>query len=302
MSLNQCGIRLMPSDTTMGGGNRPHVGIDDFSLAWSGVAVNNVPQIVTLVPADNATNIAAGVTSLTVTFDKNISIGTGNITINNLTDASNQIIPAANATVSGMTATIPGVTLLANKDYAVQFDSTCFKNGAYSSLGIYNNTQWNFNTNVINNNPVTSLNETFTGCNALLLGLFTESSVVGAQTWRCSNFGHNDTDAVYMNGYQGGALDNEDWLVSPALDMSAMTAPHLHFWTKRRFVGNNTKEVFVSANYTGDVNTATWVNFNINFNNLDTIYTAYNNMDLTAYKSAPFHIAFKYVSLAAGTE
>jgi hypothetical protein len=83
--------------------------------------------------------------------------------------------------------------------------------------------------------------------------------------------------------------------------MSAMTAPYLHFWSKRRFVGNNTKEVFVSSNYTGDVNTATWVNFNINFNNLDTIYSAFNNTDLTAYKAAPFHIAFKYVSSAAGT-
>ncbi|MBK8144565.1 MAG: hypothetical protein IPK62_05975 [Bacteroidetes bacterium] len=68
------------------------------------------------------------------------------------------------------------------------------------------------------NPPVTSLNETFTGCASPLLGLFTETSVVGAQTWRCSNFGHNDTDAVYMNGYAGGMTnDNEDWLVSPCL-------------------------------------------------------------------------------------
>lgn len=294
-------IRIMPSDTTMGTGNRPHAGIDDFNLTWTGAAVNNTPQIVTLVPADNATGVPAGATNLTVTFDKNISIGTGNITIYNITDITSQTIPAANATVSGMTATIPAVNLITGKDYAVQFDSTCFKNGVYSSLGIYNNTLWNFSTSPAVTPPVTSLNESFVGCNAPLLGLFTQSSPIGVQTWRCSNFGHNDTDAVYMNGYSGGAVDNEDWLVSPALDMSAMTAPYLHFWTKKRFSGNNTKEVFVSSNYTGDVATATWVSFNIDFSNLDTIYIPYNNTNLTAYKAAPFHVAFKYVSSAAGT-
>ncbi|MBK8144566.1 MAG: hypothetical protein IPK62_05980 [Bacteroidetes bacterium] len=43
-----------------------------------------------------------------------------------------------------MTATIPGANLVVGKNYAVQFDSTCFKSGVYSSLGIYNNTLWNF--------------------------------------------------------------------------------------------------------------------------------------------------------------
>ncbi|MBK7587025.1 MAG: choice-of-anchor J domain-containing protein [Bacteroidetes bacterium] len=294
-------IRLMPADTSMGGGNRPHVGIDDFNLTWTGVAVNNIPQLVTLSPADNATGVAAGVTNLTVTFDKNISIGTGNITVYNITDVTNVMIPAANATVAGMTATIPGVTLLTGKDYAVQFDSTCFKNGTYSSLGIYNNTEWNFSTS-LPNTAVTSLNESFMGCNAPLLGSFSQSSVVGSQSWRCSNFGHNDTDAVYMNGYAGGVTnDNEDWLVSPTLDMSAMTAPYLHFWSKKRFTGTNTKEVFVSSNYTGDVTTATWTPLSINFASLDSIYIPFNNTNLTAYKAAPFHIAFKYVSLATGS-
>lgn len=295
-------IRIMPSDTSMGTGNRPHIGIDDFNLTWTGVAVNNTPQMMTLVPADNAVGVAAGATSLIITFDKNISIGTGNITVYNITDATNQVIPAANATAAGMTATIPGANLVVGKNYAVQFDSTCFKSGVYSSLGIYNNTLWNFSTSPAVNPPVTSLNETFTGCASPLLGLFTESSVIGAQTWRCSNFGHNDTDAVYMNGYAGGMTnDNEDWLVSPSLDMSAMTAPYLHFWSKKRFAGNNTKEVFVSSNYTGDVTAATWTPLNINFANLDTLWMQFLNTDLTAYKANPFNIAFKYISSAAGT-
>lgn len=294
-------IRIMPADSTMGNGNRPSVGIDDFNLTWTGVAVNNIPQITSLTPIDNAINVPAGNTSLSVTFDKNITAGTGNITVYNLTDMTNQVIPVANATISGMSATIPNVTLLAGKNYAVQFDSTCFASGIYNCMGIYNNTLWNFSTQGVVLTQ-TSLNESFVGCNSPLLGSFTETSVVGTQTWRCSNYGRNDTDAVYMNGYSGGAtLDNEDWLVSPLLDMSAMTAPYLHFWSKKRFSGNNTKEVFVSNNYTGDVTTATWVALPVSFANLDTIYSAFNNTDLTAYKSSNFNIAFKYVSSAAGS-
>lgn len=295
-------IRITPTDTTMGTGSRPQVAIDDFSLTWTGTAVNNTPQIVSLNPADNTTGLAAGTTNLTVTFDKNLTIGTGNVTVYNLTDATNQVIAASAASVSGMVATIPGVNLVLSKDYAVQFDSTCFKANGYSSLGIYNNTTWNFSTNTPPPPPITSLNETFTGCNAPLLGVFMQTSVVGTNSWRCSNFGRNDTDAVYMNGGSATeAFDNEDWLVSAPIDLSAMTAPNFHFWAKRRFVGTVTKEVFVSNNYAGDPTTATWTPLGINLTSLDTVWTLFKNTNLTAYKSTPINIGFKYVSTATPT-
>jgi hypothetical protein len=201
-----------------------------------------------------------------------------------------------------MVVTIPGVNLLAGKQYAVQYDSTCFKWNTYSCYGVYNNTSWTFSTAPPVVPPVTSLNESFVGCNAPLLGLFREFSVNGTQTWRCSNFGRNDTDAVFMNGFAGGVtLDNEDWLISPPLNLSAMTIPYLHFWSKKRFTGTNTKEVFVSSNFAGDPSTAMWVNLNANFGNLDTLYSFFNNYNLNSYKAAPFNIAFKYVSASTGT-
>lgn len=295
-------IRIMPSDTSLGQGNRPHVGIDDFQLTWTGNAVNNAPLAVTLTPSDNAINVPVGVTNLLIDFDKNITLGTGNITIKNLTDVTNQVIAVANVNVSGMSVTIPGVNLVAGKDYAVQYDSTCFQNGGYNSFGIYNNTDWNFSTIPGVTPPQTSLNETFTGCLAPNLGSFTQTSVIGAQVWKCSKFGYGDSSAVYMNGYAGGATnDNEDWLISPELNMSAMADPKLHFWSKKRFSGNNTKEVFISNNYTGDVATANWDNFNIDFSNLDSVYSIFNNINLAPFKATPFRIAFKYVSNAAGT-
>jgi hypothetical protein len=295
-------IRLMPSDTTMGSGNRPAVGIDDFELTWTGTAVNNTPQVLSYTPASGTMNVPTTTTSLAINFDKNITIGNGNVTVNNITDATNQVIPAANCTAAGMNVSIPGVNLLAGKQYAVQYDSTCFKNGTYSCYGVYNNSTWTFSTQPPVLPPVTSLNESFVGCNAPMLGSFMDFSVSGTQTWRCSNFGRNDTDAVYMNGFAGGSTqDNEDWLISPPLDMSAMTNPNLHFWSKIRFSGNNTKEVYVSSNFMGDPNTATWINLNPALGTLDTTWKFYNNLNLTSYKATPFNIGFKYVSVSTGT-
>ncbi|MEZ5047110.1 MAG: choice-of-anchor J domain-containing protein [Chitinophagaceae bacterium] len=294
-------IRICPQDTTMGSGSRPHVAIDDFNLTWSGTAVNNTPNVLTYTPANNAMNVPVSNSNLMIDFDKNITIGTGNVTINNITDATNQTIAASACTATGMNVTIPGVSLLAGKQYAVQYDSTCFMWTTYNCAGVYNNNTWVFTTEPPILPPATSLNENFFGCAPPTLGVFKEFSVVGSQTWRCSNFGHNDTDAVYMNGYSGGSLDNEDYLVSGPLDFAGMTNPYLHFWSKKRFTGTNTKEVMVSNNFAGDPTTSTWNLLSPNLSILDTTWKAFNNLNITAYKGSIMNIAFKYVSSSAGS-
>jgi hypothetical protein len=299
----QVWIRIMPSDTTKGSGTRPLVGIDNYNLTWSGLAVNNTPQITSLSPSNNAMNVPITTTDLMVTFDKTMSIGTGNVTIYNLTDVTNQVIAAGSCFTngSGFTVTIPGVNLLNGKTYAVQYDSTCFKWTTFNGTGIYNNSTWSFMTIPPIAPPVNSLNETFTTCLAPALGAFTQTSELGsAQTWRCSAFGHNDAFAVSMNG--GLTLgDNTDWLVSPTMNVSAMANPMLSFWAKRRFAGSTLKEVYVSANFTGDVTTATWSPLTITgFATLDTTgWNAFNNTSLMTYKAANFHFAFKYTATAA---
>jgi hypothetical protein len=295
-------IRIMPSDTTMGSGTRPLVGIDNYNLTWTGIAVNNTPQITALNPSNNAINVPITTSSLTATFDKNITIGTGNVTVYNLTDVTSQVIAAGACNVSGMTVTIPGVNLLAGKTYAVQYDSTCFRWTTYNGVGIYNNSTWTFSTVAPINPPVNSLNETFTGCLAPALGSFTQTSELGsAQTWRCSTFGHNDANAVSMNG--GITLaDNTDWLISPTMNVSAMTNPMLSFWAKRRFNnGVTTKEVYISSNYSGDVTTATWSPLTVTgFAAIDTTgWKAFNNTSLMSYKANNFTFAFKYTATAA---
>jgi hypothetical protein len=294
-------IRICPLDSTMGIGNRPLVGLDDFNLSWSGTAVNNTPQVTSYFPAAGASNVATSVTDLTITFDKTMVTGTGNVTVKNLTDATQQVIAASACSAAGTGVTIPGVTLATGKTYAVQYDSTCFESNGYKCLGVYDNTTWSFSTTPAILPPVTSLNETFTGCSNTAMGLFTQQTVTGTQTWRCSNFGRTDSFSVYMNGGTAQeSFENEDWLLSPRINVSAMSNPYLHFWTKRRFGGTNTKEVFVSNSYTNDVTTVSWGNALVpNMSTLDSNnWNQIKNLSLNSIKSTPFTIAFKYVSTA----
>jgi len=272
------------------------------NTAWNFQTLNPKPLIITKTPADNSTNVSIATTSISLVFDKNIAAGTGNIYVSNLTDVTAQTIAIGACTITGANLTIPGVTLLVGKSYAVQYDSTAVNANGYNAMGIYDTTTWNFSTVPPIAPPVNSLNETFTGCLAPALGSFTQTSELGgAQTWRCSTFGHNDANAVSMNG--GITLaDNTDWLISPTMNVSAMTNPMLSFWAKRRFNnGVTTKEVYISSNYSGDVTTATWSPLTVTgFAAIDTTgWKAFNNTSLMSYKANNFTFAFKYTATAA---
>jgi trimeric autotransporter adhesin len=303
----QVWLRIIAEDTSKGGGSRPSIAIDDFNLTWTGSGAGDPkPSITALTPADNSSNVAIATNVLTATFDKPISIGTGKILVINQTDGtSNQITLPTGVSVAGNTATISGVSLLNTKNYIIQMDSTCFTSTATGakSYGIYDSIAWNFATEAPAQTTVTSLIEPFTGCNGALLGSFRQESPVGTQTWRCSTLGHNDAEAVSMNGFAGGATqDNSDWLISPPLDLANMIDPTLNFWSRKSaFVGVNTKEIFVSNNYTGNASSATWTNLNVSLSALDTNYKLYNNISLLPYKSSLIRVAFKYVSTANAT-
>jgi hypothetical protein len=83
--------------------------------------------------------------------------------------------------------------------------------------------------------------------------------------------------------------------------MSTIGSPYLHFWSKTRFSGPTTKQLYVSSNYVnGDPNAATWTLLPVSVGS-DTNWVANNNTSLAAYKSAPFVVAFKYISIVAAT-
>ena len=106
------------------------------------------PAILTYTPPDGGTTAATS--DLVLTFNKAIAIGTGNITLKNLTDTTQTVIPIEDAqvSISGAVLTInPTDDLVLGKDYAVQIDTGAIK--ALSDVpfaGILDDETWNFAT------------------------------------------------------------------------------------------------------------------------------------------------------------
>ncbi len=127
-------------------GSDDGLAIDDLTVNFSSSG-NPKPSIIAFTPADDANLVSPTVTNLTMTFDQNVISGTGNITLKNLTDVSQQTIAVSSTSIAGAVVTVPGIILISGKQYAVNFDSTCYTSSASSnSYGIYDNTTWNFST------------------------------------------------------------------------------------------------------------------------------------------------------------
>ncbi len=128
---------------------------------------------------------------------------------------------------------------------------------------------------------------------------FTAYSVTGQQKWNCTTFGYS-TNGISINGYSGGIQENEDWLISPPLNFSAITLPVLRFWSRGEFVGSPL-HLLISTDYDGssDPNLYTWTDLDAEFAPLTNTWTLTDGIDLTAFKSFnKVFLAFKYVSSA----
>lgn len=152
----------------------------------------------------------------------------------------------------------------------------------------------------ISKGQITQLNEDFSTCSGFLPVLWQQYSVTGTDSWKCTATGYTD-NGVYMNGYSGGMNHvNEDWLISPSLDLNTYSAPHLFFFSRTKFNGNAI-EVLVSNNYigSGNPNIANWTALTVALPtvNSDT-WTLSENINLTPFKNQPCYVAFKYTSTA----
>jgi len=128
------------------------------------------------------------------------------------------------------------------------------------------------------------------------LAPFTEISVTGDQVWEATSYG------AKMNGYSGGAVANEDWLISPAINLDGYKDGILNFTQIINYLHDQWDQitVAVSTDYsgTGDPNAATWTALTIP--NLPSgsswSSVASGDVDLSAYDGQTIYIAFKYLS------
>jgi endonuclease I len=143
-----------------------------------------------------------------------------------------------------------------------------------------------------------NVTETFDPCNNL--NTWTQFSVTGAQVWQCTTFGRNSSSGVQMNGYSGSPVVNEDWLISPPLNLSVTSK--MSYWSRTKFNGNSL-QLKISSNYTGtgNPNSATWVNVpGATFPAINSdVWTETANVDLSAYAGSNRYVAFVYTSTAS---
>ena len=128
---------------------------------------------------------------------------------------------------------------------------------------------------------------------------WTKYSVTGAQVWTLDTQYGNPGNCAKMSGYSGGNQTNEDWLVSPSINLSSVSIATLTFQTASKFPGN-LLEAKISTNYsgTGNPNLATWTNLTatLDTNTGSYIWTNSGNIDISAYTGGNVYIAFKYTS------
>ena len=132
------------------------------------------------------------------------------------------------------------------------------------------------------------------------IGKFTTQSVSGDQVWAYST----QYKCAVVKGYDGTVNNvNEDWLISPKINLSGVTAAKLSFEHAGNYFTNvaESTTIWISENYTdGLPSTATWTQLTITKNFTNSDFTFVNpQISLTSFVGKKVNIAFKYVSTAA---
>ncbi|GGG92532.1 lamin tail domain-containing protein [Pedobacter zeae] len=264
------------------------ISVNPTSLAFGNQAINTTSAAKTyVVSGANLTN------NVNISVSAPFSISKDNSAFSNAISFSPTEI-AANPTVYVKFS--PTATGNATAPLAHSSAGATTVNLALTGVGINpNQTAFNFE------------NCTTAGSSALSDGFY-QYSVTGPQTWGCTTtFGHDASDAtgagsagnaLQINGYSGGNIQNEDWLISPALNIASFNYAVLSFWTRSAFAGDKL-QLKISTNYSGTGNPAlaTWTNLDGKFPETGSDkWTKSDHIDLSAYKATPVYVAFVYNS------
>lgn len=125
-------------------------------------------------------------------------------------------------------------------------------------------------------------------------------SVTGPdQIWYVQEkYGIDDSPNAKMSGYSGGAIENEDWLISPALDGSLKTNETLEFYSASNYDGP-VMEVKISSDYagSGDPNQANWTDLTAALSPGGWEWTYSGMVELKEYAGdSDFYVAFVFFS------
>lgn len=117
-------------------------------------------------------------------------------------------------------------------------------------------------------------------------------NVNGDQVWGINGYG-NPGNCGVMSGYDGQPYANEDWLISPSLNLDNYSSETFTFDNAMNYTGP-AMELYISSDYDGDPTTATWelLSFDASGGNWDYVSS---EIDLSSY-SGTINLGFKFTS------
>ena len=135
------------------------------------------------------------------------------------------------------------------------------------------------------------------------LGSWTGYSVSGDQVWEWADYG-NPPGCAKMTGHEGENYPNEDWLISPSLDLHNYTEIYFSFDHARNYSTNDGLSVLVSTDYDGTSDPSTSGTWN-DVTDMFTFpeegtwsFSPAGEGDVSAYNGAATYFAFRYISTA----
>lgn len=121
-------------------------------------------------------------------------------------------------------------------------------------------------------------------------------SVIGSQVWeRENNYGPDGSPCARISGYEAGSFENDDWLVTSALDLSNYSSATLSFESAKNYDGDP-MTVNISTNYSGNPATATWITLSASLSSGNWEWTPSGNVDLSDYVGQTVYVGFNYTS------
>jgi len=109
---------------------------------------------------------------------------------------------------------------------------------------------------------------------------------------------------MQTGAFRSGEDPMEVWLISPAINLDASTDEELTFETKVGYHNGDALSVFVSTDFTGDIDTATWALVNADLanspsNGYGTTYTQSGSINMSCL-DGDVYVAFRYLGADGG--
>lgn len=118
----------------------------------------------------------------------------------------------------------------------------------------------------------------------------------GAQQWsRDNNDGPDGSPCAEMNGFSAGYHLNNDWLISPPLDLSSYSNVRMSFESAKNYNGDAIR-VKVTENYTGDPATTSWTTMTATLSEGSFNWVGSGVVNLSGFSGSQVHVAFEYNS------